>query len=34
MSLLLDTNVCVDVLRGHPKVVARMEAVSPADIDR
>jgi len=31
MSLLLDTNVCVDVLRGHPKVVARMTAVSPAE---
>jgi tRNA(fMet)-specific endonuclease VapC len=31
MSLLLDTNVCVDVLKGHPQVCTRMEAVSPAD---
>ncbi len=31
MNLLLDTNVCVDVLRGHPQVMARMEAVSPAE---
>ena len=31
MNLLLDTNVCVDVLRGHPKVMAQMEAVSPAE---
>ena len=31
MSLLLDTNVCVDVLKALPKVSARMEAVSPAD---
>lgn len=31
MNLLLDTNVCVDVLRGHPKVLAQMEAVSPAE---
>lgn len=25
MSYLLDTNVCVDVLKGHPKVCARLE---------
>lgn len=31
MSFLLDTNVCVDVLKGHPSVCARMAAVSPAD---
>lgn len=31
MNLLLDTNVCVDVLRGHPKVLTQMEAVSPAE---
>lgn len=31
MSYLLDTNVCVDVLKGHPKVGARLEAISPAD---
>lgn len=31
MSYLLDTNVCVDVLKGHPQVCARLEAISPAD---
>ena len=31
MSLLLDTNVCVDVLKGHSTVCAHMAAVSPAD---
>jgi tRNA(fMet)-specific endonuclease VapC len=31
MSHLLDTNVCVDVLKGHPQVCARLEAISPAD---
>jgi len=31
MSLLLDTNVCVDVLKGNPAVCARMAAVSPSD---
>ena len=31
MTCLLDTNVCVDVLKGHPSVLAHMEAVSPAD---
>lgn len=31
MSYLLDTNVCVDVLKGHPQVCTRLEAISPAD---
>lgn len=31
MSHLLDTNVCVDVLKGHPRVCARLEAISPVD---
>lgn len=31
MSFLLDTNVCVDVLKGHPQVCARLEEVSPSD---
>lgn len=31
MICLLDTNVCVDVLKGHPAVLTRLEAVSPAD---
>lgn len=31
MSFLLDTNVCVDVLKGHPRVCAQLEAISPAD---
>jgi len=31
MSFLLDTNVCVDALKGHPTVCARMESVSPAE---
>ncbi len=31
MNLLLDTNVCVDVLRGHPQVMRHMEAVSPVE---
>jgi len=31
MSYLLDTNVCVDVLKGHPQVCARLEAISPVD---
>ena len=29
MAFLLDTNACVDALKGHQQVVARMEAVSP-----
>lgn len=31
MTYLFDTNVCVDILKGHPVVSARVEAVSPAD---
>jgi tRNA(fMet)-specific endonuclease VapC len=31
MTYLFDTNVCVDLLKGHPMVSARVEAVSPAD---
>jgi len=31
MSCLLDTNVCVDALKGHPRVCPRLEAISPAD---
>lgn len=31
MTWLLDTNACVDLLKGHPQVSARAEAVSPAD---
>lgn len=31
MSFLLDTNVCVDVLKGHPRICAQLEAISPAD---
>ena len=31
MSLLLDTNVCIDVLRGKRKVVARMSKCVPKD---
>lgn len=31
MTYLFDTNVCVDLLKGHPVVSARVEAVSPAD---
>ena len=31
MIYLLDTNVCVDVMKGHPQVCARLEANSPAD---
>lgn len=31
MTHLLDTNVCVDVFRGHSQVCARLEAISPAD---
>lgn len=31
MNYLLDTNVCVDVLKGHPQVCSRLEAISPAD---
>ena len=31
MSYLLDTNACIDVLKGHPRVVAHIESVSPAE---
>lgn len=31
MSYLLDTNVCVEVLKGHAEVCAQLAAVSPAD---
>jgi tRNA(fMet)-specific endonuclease VapC len=31
MIRLPDTNVCVDTLRGHPRVCARLAATSPAD---
>jgi tRNA(fMet)-specific endonuclease VapC len=31
LSLLLDTTVCVDVLRGHLRVCARMAETSPAE---
>ena len=31
MIRLLDTNVCVDTLRGHAQVCARMAAVSPSE---
>src|SRR5690242_9206271 len=28
---MLDTNTCVDALKGHPQVIAHMAAASPAD---
>ena len=31
MRFLLDTNVCIDVLRGRPEVVARFRENSPHD---
>jgi tRNA(fMet)-specific endonuclease VapC len=31
MRYLLDTNVCIAVVRNHPRVVQRMAAVSAAD---
>lgn len=31
MTYLLDTNVCVDVMKGHPQVCARLEVTSPVD---
>lgn len=31
MGYLLDTNACIDVLKGHPRVVAQIESVSPAE---
>lgn len=32
MSLLLDTNVCIDVLRGNPGVIARFQEHSPHEL--
>ncbi len=32
MRLLFDTNVCIDVLRGRPEVVARLREHSPGDL--
>ncbi|NQX00970.1 type II toxin-antitoxin system VapC family toxin [bacterium] len=32
MKLLLDTNVCIDLLRGRPEVVARFRDHSPSDL--
>ena len=32
MKLLLDTNVCIDVLRGRPEVVKRFREHSPGDL--
>ena len=32
MRFLLDTNVCIDVLRGRPEVVARFRENSPHDL--
>lgn len=32
MKFLLDTNVCIDVLRGRPEVVARFREHSPTDL--
>lgn len=31
MSLLLDTDTCIDVLRGRPEVVAKLRQHAPAD---
>ena len=31
MNYLLDTNVCVDLFKGHPKVCARLADLSPGD---
>ena len=31
MKLLLDTNVCVDLFRGRPEILARLEKVVPGD---
>ncbi|HWB05996.1 MAG TPA: type II toxin-antitoxin system VapC family toxin [Verrucomicrobiales bacterium] len=31
MKFMLDTNTCIALMRGNPKVVARMEALSPDD---
>ena len=32
MKLLLDTNVCIDVLRGRPEIVKRFQQYSPDDL--
>jgi len=31
MKVLLDTNICIAVMRGHERAVTRLAAVSPAD---
>ena len=31
MKYLLDTNVCIEAMRGNPAVVQRLEAMSPDD---
>ena len=31
MKVLLDTNICIAVMRGHEKAVARMAALTPGD---
>ena len=31
MRVLLDTNICIAVMRGHERAVARLAAVPPAD---
>ena len=31
MAFLLDTNTCIQFMRGHEKVVARMSAIHPHD---
>ena len=31
MRYLLDTNVCIAVMRNHPRVVARLTQLAPAD---
>jgi tRNA(fMet)-specific endonuclease VapC len=31
MKIMLDTNTCIAVMRGHPKAIARMASLSPGD---
>lgn len=31
MAYLLDTNACIDLMRGNPQVVGRMSSVAPMD---
>ena len=31
MKVLLDTNICIAIMRGHEKAVARMAALAPGD---